>query len=52
MEITKNSRESCVWCQAQFDEAPGQIEENSAPYSPQSQELQPYFHTGSSNLVH
>lgn len=50
MEITKNSLEFCVWYQAQPDEVQDQIEGNSAPYSLQSQGLQPYFHTGSSNL--
>lgn len=36
MKITKNNRESCVWCQAQFAEGLDQTAENSGPYSPQS----------------
>lgn len=52
MWITKNSLEFCVLHQAQPAEVLGQIEGNSAPYSLQSQELQPYFHTDSSNLEH
>ena len=52
MHIIKNSQEFGVWYQVQSDEVPGQIEGNSAPYSPQSQVLQPYSHSDSSNLAH
>uniref|UniRef100_A0A2P2MML8 Serine/threonine-protein phosphatase n=1 Tax=Rhizophora mucronata TaxID=61149 RepID=A0A2P2MML8_RHIMU len=52
MEITKNNQGSCVWCQAQSAAVLDQTEGNSVPYSPQSLELQPYFHTDSSSLEH
>lgn len=51
-EITKNNLESCVWCQAQFAEGLDQTAENSGPYSPQSQVLQPYSHNGNNSLEH
>lgn len=52
VEITKNSRGSCECCRARFAVVLDQIEGSSGPYSPQSQELQPYSRTGNNSLEH
>lgn len=50
--FTKSNQESCVEFQVPFAVALDQTEGNFVPYYLQFPELQPYYHSGNSNLVH